>query len=100
MYKSNKLNSLEILPFPSVNGCIHIKSNIILAQSYAQQGSPLATDLIKELDKEDIEINHSVSYGYAYRHETEEKDTHTVFMLADQRMYNYKREHYAHMMGR
>ena len=31
---------------------IHIKSNIILAQSYAQQGSPLATELIKELDKE------------------------------------------------
>jgi diguanylate cyclase (GGDEF)-like protein len=55
---------------------------------------------LAELDKEDIEINHSVSYGYAYRHETEEKDTHTVFMLADQRMYNYKREHYAHMMGR
>ena len=53
-----------------------------------------------ELDKEDVEINHSVSYGYAYRHETEEKDTHTVFMLADKRMYDYKKEHYAHMMQR
>ncbi len=53
-----------------------------------------------ELDKEDVEINHSVSYGYAYRHETKEKDTHTVFMLADKRMYDYKRAHYAHMMGR
>ncbi len=52
------------------------------------------------LDEEDQEINHSVSYGYAYRHETEEKDTHAVSMLADQRMYEYKREHYAHMMAR
>ncbi len=53
-----------------------------------------------KLDEEDVEINHSVSYGYAYRHETEEKDTHTVFMLADKRMYDFKRQHYAHMMGR
>ncbi len=52
------------------------------------------------LDKEDIEINHSVSYGYAYRHESEEKDTHTVLMLADKRMYSYKKQHYAHMMTR
>jgi diguanylate cyclase (GGDEF)-like protein len=53
-----------------------------------------------ELDKTDSEINHSVSYGYAFRHETEEKDTHTVFMLADKRMYDYKRARYAHMMKR
>ncbi len=52
------------------------------------------------LDQEDQEINHSVSYGYAYRSETKEKDTHTVFMLADKRMYSFKKTHYAHMMGR
>ena len=53
-----------------------------------------------KLDEEDQEINHSVSYGYAFRSETDEKDTHAVTMLADQRMYNYKREHYAHLMAR
>ncbi len=53
-----------------------------------------------ELDKVDVEINHSVSYGYAYRHETEDKNTHTVLMLADKRMYSYKKQHYAHMMTR
>ena len=52
------------------------------------------------LDKEDQEINHSVSYGYAYRHETKEGDTHSVTMLADQRMYEYKRNHYANMSTR
>ena len=53
-----------------------------------------------KLDQEDQEINHSVSYGYAFRSETEEKNTHAVFMLADKRMYNYKRKHYADMMAR
>ena len=57
-------------------------------------------DRLLELDKKDQDINHSVSYGYAFRDETEEKDTHTVFMLADQRMYDYKRAHYASMMTR
>lgn len=53
-----------------------------------------------KLDDEDQEINHSVSYGYAFRSETKERDTHSVFMLADQRMYNYKNERYAHMTSR
>ncbi len=53
-----------------------------------------------QLDEEDQEINHSVSYGYAFRSETKERDTHSVFMLADKRMYDFKREHYAHMMHR
>jgi diguanylate cyclase (GGDEF)-like protein len=60
----------------------------------------LLDEKLLELDKADTEINHSVSYGYAYRHETEEKDTHSVFMLADKRMYDYKRARYAHMMKR
>lgn len=53
-----------------------------------------------KLDDEDQEINHSVSYGYAFRSETAERDTHSVFMLADQRMYNYKNARYAHMSTR
>ncbi|MBR4669612.1 MAG: GGDEF domain-containing protein [Butyrivibrio sp.] len=48
-----------------------------------------------DLDKEDPTINHSVSYGFAFRSEAEDKDTHTVFMLADQRMYNNKKTYYA-----
>lgn len=55
---------------------------------------------LKVLDVEDPEANHSVSYGYAYRTETEEKDTHSVFMLADKRMYAYKKKYYSHLMGR
>ncbi len=57
-------------------------------------------EMLLKLDEIDQEINHSVSYGYAYRSETEERDTHSVFMLADQRMYDYKKAHYAHMMTR
>ena len=57
-------------------------------------------EMLLKLDEIDQEINHSVSYGYAYRSETEERDTHSVFMLADKRMYDYKKAHYAHMMTR
>ena len=53
-----------------------------------------------ELDKKVPDVNHSVSYGYAFRDEAEDRDTHSVFMLADQRMYDYKRAHYANMMKR
>ena len=53
-----------------------------------------------ELDQKDPDVNHSVSYGYAFRDEAEDKDTHSVFMLADQRMYDYKRAHYANLMKR
>ncbi len=53
-----------------------------------------------ELDKKVPDVNHSVSYGYAFREEVEDGDTHSVFMLADQRMYDYKRAHYANMMKR
>ncbi len=55
---------------------------------------------LKKLDEEDPEANHSVSYGYAFRSETEEKDTHSVLMLADKRMYAYKKKYYSHMMTR
>ncbi len=57
-------------------------------------------DMLLKLDEEDVEINHSVSYGYAYRSETSEHNTHSVFMLADKRMYDYKRKFYSHMARR
>ncbi len=53
-----------------------------------------------DLDKKDTEINHSFSYGYAYRSETEDKDSHSVSMLADKRMYTYKKKYYSDMMSR
>ena len=53
----------------------YVKANIILAQSYSQQGSPLATDLIKELDKE---INKSKTKSY---------DTLKVLLLYAMAMY-------------
>ena len=52
-------------------------------------------DLLLELDEKDPDVNHSVSYGYAFRSETEEQDVHSVFMLADKKMYDAKRKHYA-----
>lgn len=55
---------------------------------------------LAELDEADPEVNHSVSYGYAFSTEAEEKDTHTVFILADKRMYDFKRKYYSHMMTR
>jgi diguanylate cyclase (GGDEF)-like protein len=59
----------------------------------------LEAKLLK-LDEEDPEANHSVSYGYAYSFETSDHDTHTVFMLADQRMYEFKRKYYSHLSTR
>lgn len=50
---------------------------------------------LTELDKEDPGINHSVSHGFAFRSEADARDAHTVFMLADQRMYNNKKVYYA-----
>lgn len=55
----------------------------------------ILTNKLAELDDTDPEINHSVSFGYANNTETEEKNSHTVLMLADKRMYDYKRKHYA-----
>lgn len=58
------------------------------------------TDKLASLDDTDPEINHSVSFGYANNTETEEKNSHTVLMLADKRMYDYKRKHYAAISDR
>lgn len=37
------------------------------------------------------EYQRSVATGYAYKHECSEKDSHEVYLLADQRMYENKR---------
>ncbi|MBO4456099.1 MAG: diguanylate cyclase [Butyrivibrio sp.] len=52
-------------------------------------------DKLLELDAKDPDVNHSVSYGYAFRSETTEQDVHSVVMLADKKMYESKRKHYA-----
>ena len=77
---------------------------LVLIDSIEKQ---VIDELLKELDRrllkldeEDQEINHSVSYGYAFRSETDEKNCHAASMLADKRMYDYKRKHYADMMDR
>ena len=77
---------------------------LVLIDSIEKQ---VIDELLKELDRrllildeEDQEINHSVSYGYAFRSETDEKNCHAASMLADKRMYDYKRKHYADIMGR
>ena len=53
-----------------------------------------------QLDKDDPEANHSVSYGYAFSIEADKTDPHSVFMLADSRMYEYKRKYYSHLSTR
>ncbi len=58
------------------------------------------TNKLLDLDKKDPEINHSVSYGYAFRSETEDKDSHATSMLADKRMYDFKNKYYSYMMTR
>ncbi|MCR5669531.1 MAG: diguanylate cyclase [Butyrivibrio sp.] len=54
------------------------------------------TKSLKELDKDDPDLNHSVSFGYAFRSETEDKDTHSVSVLADKRMYENKKYYHSH----
>lgn len=43
---------------------------------------------LSDLDKRERGINHSCSYGYAFRREAQ--DAHGVYMLADTRMYEHK----------
>ena len=92
--------------FKDVGFCSRIGGDefLVLINSIEKQ---VLDNLLVELDKRllmldevDQEINHSVSYGYAFRSETEEKNCHAASMLADKRMYDYKRKHYADMMGR
>ncbi len=49
-------------------------------------------------NQQDATLHRGVSVSYAFRHECREQDTHSVYMLADQRMYEMKRE--AHRLGK
>ena len=44
------------------------------------------------LNKREPDIPHSIAYGYAFRHEQEDGTPHTVYLLADKRMYSYKQK--------
>ncbi|MCR5556447.1 MAG: GGDEF domain-containing protein [Butyrivibrio sp.] len=92
--------------FSSKGDCFRVGGDefiVIFKQIEATTLDSLLTELdsrLKKLDEEDTEINHSVSHGYCFRSETQEKDTHSVLMLADARMYEYKRNFYSYMMSR
>lgn len=50
------------------------------------------TDDFSALNRTEPMIPHSVACGYAFRHELEDADAHAIYMLADQRMYENKKE--------
>ncbi len=89
--------------FSSKGECFRVGGDeflVVFEQIEASEVDSLLKELearLKKLDELDPEINHSVSYGYSFRSETLEKDTHSVQMLADARMYDYKRHFYSHM---
>ena len=90
--------------FSNTGTCFRIGGDefiVIFNKTEATTLDSLLTELdsrLKKLDEEDSEINHSVSYGYCFRSETKEKDTHSALMLADSRMYDYKRRFYSSTM--
>ena len=92
--------------FSNLGFCFRIGGDefiVIFNKIEATTLDSLLTELdsrLKKLDDEDSEINHSVSYGYCFRSETVEKDTHSTLMLADSRMYEYKRKFYSSTMNR
>ncbi len=49
--------------------------------------------LINEWNHKEMNFSYSVSYGYAYSHEVPNGSAQEVYMLADNRMYEMKREH-------
>ena len=46
---------------------------------------------LEEMNKADPSIYRSVAFGYAYRHEGNESDLNSVYLIADERMYANKR---------
>ena len=92
--------------FNSIGTCYRIGGDEFLVITSTTDTNTIDS-LLKQLDKKlldldesDPEINHSVSYGYAFRSETAENEAHAAFMLADKKMYDYKRKYYSHMMKR
>ena len=53
---------------------------------------------ISALNSEEDPINYSLSYGVACRHDCPGEDSHAVYMLADRRMYDFKRQYYKNLM--
>lgn len=97
-----KLNDI----FASKGMCCRIGGDeflVLIEEISSNELDSLLSALDKELkilDELDPEVNHSVSYGYAFKSETQEQDTHSVFMLADKRMYEYKNTYYSHLTAR
>ncbi|MBQ3798360.1 MAG: diguanylate cyclase [Butyrivibrio sp.] len=101
LLKSFSAALLEV--FSSKGDCFRVGGDefiVVFSKIEASELDLLIKELearLKKLDEEDPEINHSVSYGYCFRSETLENDTHSVQMLADARMYEFKRRFYSHM---
>ena len=53
---------------------------------------------VNALNSEEDPIRYSISYGVAYRHDCPGEDSHAVYMLADRRMYEFKRQYYRNLM--
>ncbi|MCR5179412.1 MAG: GGDEF domain-containing protein [Lachnospiraceae bacterium] len=47
---------------------------------------------LDEMNRQDRTIFRSAAIGYAFRHECHAKDAHSVYLLADERMFENKRE--------
>ncbi|MBQ9495429.1 MAG: GGDEF domain-containing protein [Treponema sp.] len=48
---------------------------------------------LSSLNKREPNIEHSVAYGYAFRHEQTDGTPHTIYLLADKRMYDCKQRY-------
>ena len=53
---------------------------------------------VNALNSEEDPITYSISYGVACRHDCPGEDSHSVYMLADRRMYEFKRQYYKNLM--
>ena len=53
---------------------------------------------VAALNTEEDPVKYSLSYGTAYRHDCPGEDSHAVYMLADHRMYEFKRQYYRNLM--
>lgn len=48
---------------------------------------------LKRKNQEEPELNLSISYGYALSYEVEEKNVEKIYQIADDRMYEYKKQY-------
>ena len=59
---------------------------------YADEVIKCAEYELNRLNLEDLDIERSAAFGYAYKHEVESNDWRDVYLLADERMYVRKSE--------